>query len=224
MKPVEKSVKEFKKEFKVRRIPDLAKLRLIIKAMSYQLLPYQGNETLLMELYGTTDIKRPAITMSHKRKRYVFYNAEITERDLLFILAHEIGHIYLNHIQRSEGYYDTSEYREEEANEFASMLMHKQRNPYVLHISSAAAVITFICSAQFILPINDIPDTPAMQKYTQQSPTPVSAPNVNDVVITETGDKYHKPDCGHIKDKESLKTVTIDEAIKFGYESCMDCF
>lgn len=43
------------------------------------------------------------------------------------------------------------------------------------------------------------------------------------VWITETGTKYHKRDCRTLKNSKTVKPITIEEAVKLGYEACKVC-
>lgn len=43
------------------------------------------------------------------------------------------------------------------------------------------------------------------------------------VWITETGAKYHKRDCRTLKNSTTVKSITIEEAVKLGYEACKVC-
>ena len=44
-----------------------------------------------------------------------------------------------------------------------------------------------------------------------------------EVVVTSSGEKYHLPDCRFVKNKTNTTTLSIDEAIKEGYEPCDVC-
>ena len=43
------------------------------------------------------------------------------------------------------------------------------------------------------------------------------------VVVTKTGDKYHLPDCQHVREKDNVIEMTKQEAIEKGYEPCKVC-
>lgn len=43
------------------------------------------------------------------------------------------------------------------------------------------------------------------------------------VVITKSGDCYHRPGCWHIRDKDNITEISIDEAQNMGYVPCEDC-
>lgn len=43
------------------------------------------------------------------------------------------------------------------------------------------------------------------------------------VVVTKSGEKYHRPDCKHVIGKDNLIHMTIEDAQTAGYEPCADC-
>lgn len=46
----------------------------------------------------------------------------------------------------------------------------------------------------------------------------------NTVYVTVSGEKYHKKGCYHIKNKDNLVELSIEDAEAAGYEPCKDCF
>lgn len=70
-----------------------------------------------------------------------------------------------------------------------------------------------------------IPTTiPTIQAY-QDLPGATNSTDVSNdiVVVTKSGEKYHRPNCRHVNGKNIFE-ITIVEAIKRGYEPCKDCF
>jgi methylphosphotriester-DNA--protein-cysteine methyltransferase len=49
----------------------------------------------------------------------------------------------------------------------------------------------------------------------------LAAPGTTTVYITRTGEKYHKESCSSLK--KSKIPITLEEAIKQGYEPCKRC-
>ena len=46
--------------------------------------------------------------------------------------------------------------------------------------------------------------------------------NVSDTVyVTDTGTKYHKPNCSYLKSK---RAVTLSDALALGYDACSRCY
>jgi len=128
MKNVDLAVKELKKEFKLKGVPGLREIKNIISKMGYTLLTYESSEDLLKELKLTEQAKHyPSVSCTKGKKSYTFYRGAVHSDDLPFILCHEIGHIYMNHINQTNGYFDTSDHKEEEANVFATRLLYPQK-------------------------------------------------------------------------------------------------
>ena len=51
-----------------------------------------------------------------------------------------------------------------------------------------------------------------------------AAPHSDTIVyVTAAGEKYHLPDCYHIKNKDGLREMTVEQAETAGYEPCKDC-
>lgn len=102
--------------------------------------------------------------------------------------------------------------------------------------SAAICIIIIIAFCVFIYtispesnidePENIVAATPMPSPTIQPTASPTSVPiviNETDVVITKTGEKYHRPDCRHVKNRSNVVHMTISEAIKAGYEPCADC-
>ncbi len=124
MQKMKKIVRRFKKEFDIKGIPKLEDLKRAISELGYIPLPYEGNEDIYFKmLNGRIIEKKDGITMLKGTDRYVFYRSTVLKCDMPHILAHEIGHIYLNHLNRHGSYYDTSIRKEAEANAFSLFLI-----------------------------------------------------------------------------------------------------
>lgn len=75
---------------------------------------------------------------------------------------------------------------------------------YALHKSGAAAAVT----------------SPAA--YTAQTVPPAQESDSDMVYITHAGTKYHKDGCMHLNDTK--QEISLNEAIREGYEPCAVCF
>lgn len=148
MKNIEKTVEDFKKEFNLKKIPDAYELKGIIRSMNYQLLTYESNKELL-EILKLTDKSKyyPSMSCSQGSKNYTFYRGTVSEQDLPFILTHEVGHIYMNHSKTNKGFHDTSDYKDEEANIFATYLLYPpkpKKNKLSTAITSSLLIIQLV--------------------------------------------------------------------------------
>lgn len=280
MKNVDLAVKELKKEFKLKGVPGLREIKTIISKMGYTLLTYESSADLLEELELTEDARHyPSISCSTEDKNYTFYRGAVHSNDLLFILCHEIGHIYMNHINYTSGYRDTSDHKEEEANVFATRLLYPQKKKsgkssillsFLLLLSIAFGCFTYTktfwsASApqepiiqvaepteetktetasdfidELIIKVENAAASPEAQVPVQSTQLPAEQPTphpiieqefttdilnaTEQVVVTRTGRKYHKPTCSYLKNKTGTTTYTITEAEENYYAPCSRCF
>ncbi len=124
MKKIRKAVRAFKKEYGIKGSPNLETLKEIIKKLGFIPCGYHADKEKLYETNTyETSVERPAFAYSKKGKKYVFYNDLLIEIDIVRILAHEVGHLYFNHMHRHESIFDTQTNKEWEANLFAACLM-----------------------------------------------------------------------------------------------------
>ncbi|MDO5398261.1 MAG: ImmA/IrrE family metallo-endopeptidase [bacterium] len=244
------------------------------------------NELGLLEIAKTFK----AFTYVDNDYKFVFYRANLSAQDRIYILAHELGHICLGHFTvsgvRCSSDLKSKSPQEIESDNFAfellapTCVLNKMRgltpekishitlvsledaehiffkvkshaldsylecelcNMFNKNVAKYNHVINWgILFATFIsciiilwlspfkqTPVNtDIIPTVAPTVQVQQDlPVITSLPEVSDgtVVVTKSGEKYHKPNCRHVKGRNTF-TITTTEAIEHGYEPCKDCF
>ena len=99
----------------------------------------------------------------------------------------------------------------------------KQKNIKIRYI--VVAIITALILVTATITVNYKSQENIEQTQVIQEATPTSEPQIMDidVVVTKSGQKFHTPNCKHIKDKPNLIHMTINEAIQAGYEACEDC-
>ena len=284
MKKIDLSVKQLKEEFKLKGVPGLRDIKNIISKMGYTLLTYESSEDLLKELKLTEQAKHyPSVSCTKGKKSYTFYRGADHSDDLPFNLCHEIGHIYMNHINYTSGYRDTSDHKEEEANVFATRLLYPQTQKSSKASALLPLLLLFTFTIGYLLNTNAVntdsipqePTTYAVEPLAEiktnedadflneliikvetasekpsaspkaeipsqstQMPEeqPASQPTIvrevtadildttEQVVVTRTGRKYHKPTCSYLKNKTGTTTYTITEAESNYYAPCSRCF
>lgn len=69
----------------------------------------------------------------------------------------------------------------------------------------------------------NIKPLPEIKTFTQVETSAPQTQRENLVIITSSGKKYHKPTCMYVKDKTNTVSLSIEEAINMGYESCEVC-
>ena len=99
----------------------------------------------------------------------------------------------------------------------------KEKNIKIRYI--VVAIITPLIPVTATITVNYKSQENIEQTQVIQEATPTSEPQIMDidVVVTKSGQKFHTPNCKHIKDKPNLIHMTINEAIQAGYEACEDC-
>lgn len=209
---MKKTVKAFRKEQKIKGMPTVKQLLEYAESQNYTVLSY-GNAGILC----TPEEKEstPAYTARIGEKHYLFYNASLPESDLLFALAHEVGHICLKHMFQKRGAFDTVIHKEQEANRFAALLTSPRSPQKKVFCLIGAAVLVFLSLAAYC---------------TQETPNPTAAPPAiqnnqltDSVYVTPSGTKYHKADCYHIKNNANTEKLTKQAAEEKNYSPCKTC-
>lgn len=114
-----------------------------------------------------------------------------------------------------------TEYELKLCNQFSTK---KEKNIKIRYV--AMAIITALILITATMTTDRKNNQPNIeQTQVIQEATPTSEPQIMDidVVVTKSGQKFHTPNCKHIKDKPNLIHMTINEAIQAGYEPCEDC-
>ena len=128
------------------------------------------------------------------------------------VLAHEEGHIFLNHLSNNNvvGQDVKDEYN---ANEFAHFLLKSKHKSSIRNVIGdyRGAIITFvIILAVFVVGI----------LLTAKSSSD-SLPG--EYYVTDTGKRYHKADCVFVKNKSNVHLMTEEEYAAGKYTPCQVC-
>ena len=84
------------------------------------------------------------------------------------------------------------------------------------------AVSIWVMSSNKAIPISD--NTYKTEKYTPTVKSEIKNDNnIDSVVVTPSGTKYHLPSCQYVKDKTNTVEYNISEAIDKGYSPCKIC-
>lgn len=164
-------------------------------------------------VYDTENLS-PTAEFVDLNKRIICITNKLDETTAKHLLAHAIGHIVLNH---KRIFRDETE-QENEANYFACCLL---KNDYpkafklILLFLILSILITFGRMSILAYEIKE-----NMQETAYNQATTV----IDEVVITRTGNKYHKPNCQYVVNKTDTLTVYLKEALEKGYEPCKICF
>lgn len=152
--------------------------------------------------------------------KIVFINEEVSDEDKLTLLLHEIGHIYDSQILDSEIVYNNIQ-REDYANEFSHYLKHPSiavkalsfilKKPALIAIALAIVLTTSFGALNYSYKNKEIPTFSNNQLSNEL------------YYVTQTGEKYHKKFCKHIKYKTNITGYTLEDVLYKGYEPCLDC-
>ena len=210
MKNIDKKIRQFHKRFKISRVPSCEEVKTILEKLGYYVIPYTDEERLR---YG--DDIHPAYTFEYNESKFVYYDSTLCDTDIVIALTHEIAHIYLSHSHRTNSPFDTSTYKDYEANVFVYKLFTYKQNliKNIIFIISLIICFSNLGYSSFLMR-NDI-QNPSNQK--------TDVITQSNYVITSSGKKYHQPHCYYVKYKTNTITVTEFEAEQFGKEPCDVC-
>ncbi len=203
MKNINKKVRQFRKRFRISGIPSCEELKTILSKLGYYVTPYTDEERSRLgeQLY-------PAYTFEYNDNKVVYYDSLLCDNDIVIALAHELAHICLAHSRRANGPYDTSTYKDYEADIFVYKLFtYKQR-----HIKN------IIFTISLVLCFSNLACSSFLMKQEQKNTT-----TQNQVVVTSSGKKYHHPHCYYVKYKTNTINLSKSEAIDAGKEPCEIC-
>lgn len=195
----------------------LDNLVYIIEDLGYEIVEY-GFEDLatqhLLEKMGLTEYARARKAFAYKRglARFVFIFEDLSAKEKLLALAHEVGHIVCNHLK--DGNIECSVDEEYEANELAHHLLHpglwlRIKTWLIAHKKSAIAVTVIL----LVLIIGTVIITNVMRNNAYYG----------EYYITENGEKYHKEGCIFVKDKKNVERLTEMDYYSGEYEPCQIC-
>jgi nuclease (SNase domain protein) len=178
-------------------------------------------ESLLKSIHKL-EISKTVDSFYHidKSKKIVCIKEGLNEKDKVMLISHEIGHIYCDNAIIRNLAQNTGPQKEKAANDFANYLLNNHHRLGICIISIAAIAILLVTADIATKHTNN--NSAAQTQVIQEA---TASPVIADieVVVTKTGQKYHKPDCNYVKDKANLIHMTLDEAIGGGYEPCEMC-
>lgn len=218
-KEVKKKVKLFRKKFNLVKC-DYDSLRKATEKQGYTIVEFNHieNEESVAVLLSSLGLMNYAscskcFTYADKNYRIVFVHEGLNDEEKVKVLAHENGHIFLEHFSSSQviGRDVQEEY---EANEFAHYLYRESFSAKMsigfkkrkkLYISIIIVVLLAAIAAVVIGVINE-------SKYYEN------------YYVTSTGNKYHTEDCSFVNGKDNSSRMTVEQFESGEYEPCSRCF
>lgn len=157
--------------------------------------------------------------------RLVAIDQSVTGPQQTYLLAHELGHIELQHKLG-----DLSPDEEREANVFAEAYLStysRQRTKWFMLAAAVLSCLIAIVGVTFgIMGFQHSQAAAPVAPVVHVSPAPTASNAVvsgKKVVITQSGDKYHKPDCIYVESKNNTQEMTVQQAVALGKEPCSVC-
>lgn len=217
----------FVKEFKLNssKILSFEELSKVAVKLNYKIFrPKNAESKVLLALDLQTEFKTlSAFTFAKDNVKYIFIRSDVPNEVAAVLLLHELSHIYLGHLEKSTM---PAASDEAEAELFVSYVSKKIFDKRI-KITILNCVVCALTAIALIISVHN--------SQTQNSIIEISTTTVNTetnadqnenseiVVVTKTGEKYHKPNCYHVIGSDVIE-LTIDEAQNAGYEPCKDCF
>ena len=156
--------------------------------------------------------------------KLVAIKQSLAAKDQTYLLAHELGHIELKHKLDNLGIDE-----EREANVFSEAYLstYSMRRPKWFMFATVA-LSCFIAVAGVTFGIMGFQHSQAAPSIpvVNVSPAPTSSSAVvssKKVVVTQSGDKYHKPDCIYVESKNNTQEMTVQQAVASGKEPRSVC-
>lgn len=204
-------------QYKLSKI-NLDNLIYIIEDQGFEIIEFESGDGLLTNSL-IQDLKLTSYAQAGKAfayqqgsAKFVFICEDMSAKEKLYALAHEVGHIFCLHLR--DGNMEYSVHEEYEANEFAHHLLHpnitanikrwvvERKKSIIIGASITLVLIVFVLIIAGIVKSNSY---------------------YGDYYITETGEKYHREDCIFIKDKKNVKRLTDKDYYSGEYDPCQIC-
>jgi Zn-dependent peptidase ImmA (M78 family) len=195
----------------------LDNLVYIIEDQGYEIVEY-GSEDFesqhLLDKMGLTAYARARKAFTYKQglARFVFIFEDLSAKEKLLALAHEVGHIACSHLK--DGNTECSVDEEYEANEFAHHLL----NPGLWFRIKAWVIVNKACTIAAVATVLVVIAASAIIANVIQNKS-----YYGEYYITESGEKYHQKDCIFIKDKNNIERLTEKDYYSGEYDPCQIC-
>lgn len=212
----------FTKEFKLNssKVLSFEELSKVAVKLNYKIFrPKNAESKVLSALDLQTEFSElSAFSVAKGDVKYIFVRSDIPNEVAAALLLHELAHIYLGHLEKSVM---PAESDEAEAELFVSYVL-KEVFSKRIRFTILNSIVCILTAIMLALSVHNLQKDPITEFIHTETNT---EQNINSeiVVVTKTGEKYHKPNCYHVIGSEVIE-LTIDEAQSAGYEPCKDCF
>lgn len=243
---VGKYVKSFIKDYKITGL-DRGLLEDVIAKLGYRIIKFNPvfNDKSVDEIITSLALEdaikhNQSFTFGNKVFKCVFIRDDISDKDSIPIMLHEIGHIYMGHIK--QGLVENDVRLENEANQFAHLtsqaIEKAAKKDKIISVLVCLMIFILMMVAIFVeIKLNhnsqaensDFLNNSSITVETESPATEsqikaTSSESDDDVYyITSGGTKYHKEFCTAIQNKTNVYQGTKEDLEQMGYEPCQLC-
>jgi len=210
----QKQAAEFKHKYNLKVI-NSAILCETLTAQGYTVIEFNSinnepNVASLIEALGLQDqiAHSKYFTYQNDKYRLVFLHEDLNDEERTVVLAHEEGHIWINHLTENS-ILGNDVVQEHEANEFAHYLLKDK-----LGKIKRRKIISLVCV--LVISIGIVAGIAIKLNYDKVVYT-------DDLYRTATGTKYHLRDCMYLENKTDVYRLTKEEFDSGEYEPCEAC-
>lgn len=216
---IQNKVKQFKKEYGIASC-DYTSLKSATEKQGYTLIEYNHIynddevQTIIDSLNITDNILRSkGFTYADKNYRLLFLHEDLNEKEKTVVLAHENGHIFLNHLS-AQSIIGKDVQEEYEANEFSHYLLNNTSKMKFADFVTKHKKLIICCMLALIIAVASIIAVSIINKDDKY---------YGEYYITSTGSKYHEEGCIFVKGKDNIQRLTTEQYESGEYEPCQVC-
>ena len=155
---------------------------------------------------------KPALAVRRKNEKYIFINSTCSTEHKMMFLAHELAHIILGHLDIDKNIFD-KEVCEIEADAFTYEMLHYKSHTKLIWVLLTLCIA--LCASVGIWIYANSQNDIQYNNYISESE------QAENVYITPTGKKFHRPSCMYVQNK-NCASLPRSEAEK-NYEPCSVC-
>ena len=213
---IKKEANRFLKKYCIEKLSFEA-LKNVLVQQGYLVVEYNCiyNDEAVSSLLQSLNLQDCAsqsrgFSYSDNNHRIVFINEDLSDEEKLMVLAHEEGHIYLNHMT-SLSCIGHDVKQEHDANEFAHYLLNQnvlRKASFFLKGHKRICIFVACIILAVMIGTVSILECNRNQSY------------YGEFYITSSGQKYHRKDCIFVKHKTNISRLTKDQFDSGEYDPC----
>ena len=217
-----REARKFSKRYRIKKEITFDQAKETACEMGFEVMFFNPADTkqttMLQNATGNTFLpSNNSFLYSLNGKKVIFLSQFTSKNDQTYLLLHELAHIFLNHGYRTDL---TEVEKEKQANDLATYLIKKKR-----YSGNTAQMIFgwfFLLSCIACLAVAKF-TTPKQLPSVSPSPRATVIIQNGEVLVTKSGNKYHRPDCRYISNKKHYP-LPLSEAEEAGYTPCSYCY